>query len=79
MAGVQCMASKGDLPMDIFWTLNEKPIVSGEQGFTIIRLNPRTSALNIEALDAHHRGSYQCVTRNKAGFSEYHSELQVNG
>lgn len=79
MAGVQCMASKGDLPIDIFWSLNAVPIVSGEQGFTLSRTNSRTSVLNVESLDAHHRGLYQCVARNKAGFFEIHAELQVNG
>lgn len=79
MAGVQCMASKGDLPIDMFWTLNAVPIVSGHQGFVIARMNARTSALNIETLDAHNRGLYQCVARNKAGFFEIHAELRVNG
>lgn len=81
MAGVQCMAAKGDLPIDIFWTLNGVPIVSGDtqQGFMVMRMNARTSALNIETLDAHHRGLYQCVARNKAGFFEVHAELRVNG
>lgn len=79
MAGVQCMAVKGDLPIDIFWTLNTVPIVSGEQGFMVMRMNARNSALNIETLDAHHRGLYQCVARNRAGFFEVHAELRVNG
>lgn len=79
MAGVQCMVSKGDLPIDIFWTLNKASIVSGQLGFVVARMNARTSALNIETLDAHHRGLYQCVARNKAGFFEIHAELRVNG
>lgn len=79
MAGVQCMASKGDLPIDIFWSLNSVPILSGEHGFTISRTNSRTSALSVEYLDSHHRGLYQCVARNRAGFFEVHAELMVNG
>lgn len=79
MAGVQCMASKGDLPIDIFWSLNSVPIVSGEQGFNVLRTNSRTSALSVEYLDGHHRGMYQCVARNKAGFFVVHAELMVNG
>lgn len=79
MAGVQCMVIKGDLPLDIFWSLNAIPIVTGQHSFTISRMNSRTSALNIESLDAKHRGVYQCIARNKAGFSEHQSELQVNG
>lgn len=79
VAGVQCMVAKGDLPMDIFWSLNSVPIVSGEHSFLISRLNARTSALNIDSLGAKHRGLYQCIARNRAGFSEHESELHVNG
>lgn len=79
VAGVQCMVAKGDLPLDIFWSLNSVPIVSGERSFLISRLNARTSALNIDSLDAKHRGVYQCIARNRAGFSEHQSELHVNG
>lgn len=74
------MASKGDLPIDLFWTLNDVPLIAdGDQGVTIQRLNARTSALSIEALGAQHRGVYQCVARNRAGFSVISSELTVNG
>lgn len=79
MAGVRCMATKGDLPMDMFWSLNGVPIITGEHSFTITRLNVRTSDLNIESLDAKHRGIYKCLTRNKAGSADYQSELHVNG
>lgn len=79
MAGVQCMIAKGDLPLDIFWTLNSHPLVSGENHIVITKLNSRTSALNIESLASQHRGIYQCIARNKAGFSQHSSELKVNG
>lgn len=73
------MVAKGDLPLDIFWSLNGGPIITGHKSFSITRLNARTSALSIDSLDAFHRGNYSCVARNKAGFSEYHSYLHVNG
>lgn len=73
------MVAKGDLPLDIFWSLNAVPIVTGQNSFTITRMNMRTSSLNIESLDSKHRGNYSCVARNKAGFNEYHTELHVNG
>lgn len=79
VAAVWCMVAKGDLPLDIFWSLNSVPIITGEHSFTILRMNARTSALTIEALDAKHRGIYKCLARNSAGMSEYHSELEVNG
>ncbi|TMW44032.1 hypothetical protein DOY81_010888, partial [Sarcophaga bullata] len=41
--GSQCMVGKGDLPVDIYWTLNSHPITNGNEGFALIRTNPRTS------------------------------------
>lgn len=77
--GIQCMANKGDLPIDIRWILNSSPIVSSESELTIVKLNPRTSSLSINSLDAIHRGIYKCIASNKAGTAEYSAELQVNG
>lgn len=76
---VVCMVAKGDLPLDLFWSLNEVPIVSGEGGFTVLRMNSRSSTLSIDSLGGIHRGRYSCVARNKAGFDEFHAELRVNG
>lgn len=73
------MVAKGDLPLDIFWSLNSEPIVSGEYSFTVSRLNARTSSLNIEYLDGKHRGNYRCMAQNVAGSAEHYSELHVNG
>lgn len=73
------MVAKGDVPVDIFWSLNSIPIITGQHSFTITRLNVRTSALSIDSLDAKHRGLYKCMARNNAGHAEHQSELQVNG
>lgn len=77
--GVQCMVTKGDLPVTMRWTINSQPIVSGEQSFTIMKMNARTSSLNIEYLDAVHRGLFKCVASNAAGNVEYSAPLEVNG
>ena len=77
--GSQCMVGKGDLPVDIYWTLNSHPITNGNEGFALIRTNPRTSSLNINALEGKHRGIYQCIANNKAGSATYTAELHVNG
>ncbi|XP_043867018.1 Down syndrome cell adhesion molecule-like protein Dscam2 isoform X48 [Drosophila mojavensis] len=78
IAGIFCMVPKGDLPMEIRWTLNSAPIITGEHGFSLSRLNPRTSSLSIDALEARHRGIYKCIATNKAGSAEYSAELHVN-
>lgn len=77
--GIQCMVNKGDLPVDIRWVLNTSPIVSGENGITIVKLNPRTSSLSINSVEGMHRGIFKCLVRNKAGTAEYSDELKVNG
>lgn len=77
--GIQCMSNKGDLPMEIRWTFNSAPIVSDENGITIVKLNPRTSSLSIYSLTAEHRGLYKCIASNKAGIADQSAELHVNG
>ncbi len=79
MAGVTCMIAKGDLPLDLFWTLNSQPLISGENHIVITKVNSRTSTLSIESLTSEHRGTYQCIARNRARFSQHSSELKVNG
>lgn len=79
MTTLSCLVAKGDLPMDIFWSLNTMPILHGQHSFTVTRLNARTSALSVDSLDAQHRGVYKCMARNGAGQTEHHSALEVNG
>ena len=76
---ITCVVLKGDLPLDMHWTLNSEPIITGKNGFTILKLNTRTSYLSVDALEAKHRGSYRCIAMNLAGLAEYAAELQVNG
>lgn len=79
VASVTCVVPKGDLPLDIYWTLNSALIVNGELGFTLVRLNKRTSSLNVDSLEAIHRGSFKCIANNSAGYAEYVAILEVNG
>ena len=79
VASATCVVPKGDLSLDIQWSLNSVPIVHGQNGFSVVRLNVRTSSLNIDSLTANHRGVYKCIATNGAGSSENVAELQVNG
>lgn len=77
--GVSCIIIKGDLPIQIKWTLNNEPIVSGENGITINKLSAKSSVLNIASVDREHRGTIKCIAENMAGSDTYSSELSVNG
>lgn len=77
--GVQCMANKGDLPMEIRWVLNSSPVTSGQNGITIMKMNQRTSSLNINNVEGMHRGFFKCLVTNAAGTIEHSAELRVNG
>lgn len=78
-AGVQCMITKGDLPMTIKWILNSALLVSGENGVSIVKLSPKTSVLNIPSVNEMHRGIYKCIAENSAGENSHTAEFVVNG
>ncbi len=76
---VQCMVSKGDLPLTIQWSLNGEPITSESDQITVVKMSPRLSSLSIESINHRHRGVYKCKSSNKAGTTEYTANLIVNG
>lgn len=73
-----CVVTKGDFPMKIYWTLNDKPINDFE-GITVMSTNKRASQLTIEAVQAYHTGFYNCIAENKAGIANFSTVLNVNG
>lgn len=77
--GVSCTIVKGDLPIQIKWTLNNEPIITGENGITINKLSAKSSVLNIASVEKEHRGQIKCIATNMAGSDTYASELSVNG
>lgn len=76
---VQCMASKGDLPLTIQWSLNGEPLTSDDDRITIVKMSARLSSLSIESINHRHRGVYKCRASNKAGSAELTANLIVNG
>lgn len=79
MASVTCFVPKGDLPLNIYWNLNNRTINNGDHEISIARLNPRTSLLSITSLEGVHRRTFSCIANNKAGFTETSAILHVNG
>lgn len=76
---VNCMVTKGDLPLTFKWILNAHEVVSGQGGVTIVKMTPRLSALSIESISDRHRGTLRCIAENGAGVAVAESELFVNG
>jgi Immunoglobulin domain len=80
-----CSVIKGDLPMNIWWTLSDsiesmaEYNISTNDGIVISKAGNKLSVLNIEAVKARHRGNYSCYASNKAGTSKHSAYLSVNG
>lgn len=78
MTIVNCAVVKGDLPIDITWTLNGKP-VSVIDGINVIKTKPRVSQLSIDAVQDYHSGNYKCTASNKANNASFTAVLNVKG
>ncbi|KRF98092.1 uncharacterized protein Dwil_GK22019, isoform BC [Drosophila willistoni] len=74
---VQCTISGGDLPVNITWTLNDKPFEDYLEILTTKR-GKRINELTIEAVSAKHVGNYSCIAENRAGRANHTAELKVN-
>lgn len=75
---VTCSVMKGDFPLSITWTFNNKTLKSGGD-LSISQTGKRTSTLAIESVKGHHAGTYSCIGRNEAGYDVHSSDLIVNG
>ncbi|KAF2905043.1 hypothetical protein ILUMI_01126, partial [Ignelater luminosus] len=77
MVSLSCSINKGDLPLDIFFSLNGQ-ILDSSNGIVIAKVNKRLSTLSIEYVQAEHVGEYTCTAKNPAGISSYSAFLHVN-
>lgn len=75
---LNCYVNRGDLPVSISWSLNNKPITL-HSGISMIPIGGRTSLLTIASLEAQHAGEYICTATNKAGSSSHSATLYING
>ncbi|KAJ8667921.1 hypothetical protein QAD02_009584 [Eretmocerus hayati] len=73
-----CTVSSGDFPLEISWFFNgEQLIVSDAQDVSVTG-SKRRSILEIEAVAAHHAGTYTCLVSNEAGAVSHNAVLVVN-
>lgn len=76
---VNCMITKGDLPLQIDWLMNGSPVQNVGFGINIVQFSPRLSTLNIAALEPKHRGQFECRATNEAGSTSATAELLLSG
>lgn len=75
---IQCTV-KGDLPLSIYWLMDENIIENDYLGISINKISQRISTLSIDYVKAEHRANYTCVVKNEAGQSSHSWHLAVNG
>lgn len=75
-----CSILKGDLPIEIRWSLNGELITRlTHPDVTITNTGKKTSVLTIESVTARHAGEYSCVASNLVGSVSRSAILSVNG
>lgn len=75
-----CSILKGDLPIEIRWSLNGELITHlAHPDVTITNTGKKTSVLTIESVTARHAGEYSCVASNLVGSVSRSAILSVNG
>ncbi|XP_071567221.1 Down syndrome cell adhesion molecule 1 isoform X12 [Temnothorax nylanderi] len=74
-----CSILKGDLPIEIRWSLNGEIITRLTHPDVIItNTGKKTSVLTIESVTARHAGEYSCVASNLVGSVTRSAALSVN-
>ena len=78
-----CSVNKGDLPIKIWWSLTASDGVernlSTSDSVVIAQTGNKVSLINIESVEAKHRGNYTCWAKNRAGIAQHSSYLSVKG
>nr|XP_015838912.1 PREDICTED: Down syndrome cell adhesion molecule isoform X40 [Tribolium castaneum] len=77
MSSLTCTVNKGDFPIAISWSLNNRSVET-IQGITVMRTNKRISQLSIDSVQAEHAGEYTCIAKNSAGITHQSAVLHVN-
>ena len=77
-ASVQCVITKGDLPLDIAFGFQGNTIAPSED-IVISASGKRAKQITIESVNAKHAGEYTCIAANLAGTTTRTAALSVNG
>ncbi|GAB6020833.1 hypothetical protein CHUAL_003487 [Chamberlinius hualienensis] len=77
-ARLQCVVSEGDLPLNVSWLKDGKPLDEA-MGVTIRNLDDFSSILTIASITPSHNGNYTCVASNTAASTSHNAQLSVNG
>ncbi|XP_021928600.1 Down syndrome cell adhesion molecule-like protein Dscam2 isoform X2 [Zootermopsis nevadensis] len=77
--GLQCLVTKGDIPLSIHWLKDEDEVLSLElPALTVRNLGEFSSTLLIEQLSVEHGGRYTCQASNHAATTSHSVMLAVN-
>ena len=77
-AQTQCLALKGDTPLNFTWTFHGDA-TTFQTGVVTTSVGQRGSALIIDSVTTNHAGIYTCTVRNKAASATYSTQLSVSG
>jgi hypothetical protein len=76
---LQCTSTKGDLPIQFHWSYQSSDLnpSNSQNGVSIIKMGPRTSALIIAEVNANrHIGHWTCSASSPSGVSNFTAELK---
>lgn len=74
-----CSVSAGDQPLEFSWFFNDEQLTLSHSHDVTISTSKRRSWLEIDAVGAHHAGTYTCSVSNEAGAASHSTVLVVNG
>lgn len=77
-AQTQCLALKGDTPLNFTWTF-QGDVGAFQSGIDITSVGQRGSAVIIDSVTTRHAGTYTCTVRNQVASASYSTNLIVNG
>lgn len=75
---VMCNIPKGDMPLQLTWLFQNRPIKSND-AVTITKVGARSSILAFPAVTERHSGNYTCTASNIVASTNHTAMLNVQG